>query len=442
MANNKTLSTNKLIHSIKLRAAIPETQNTFQEEDFLYFINEEMDLGVVPHILQYHEDYFLFTERITLIAGVNRYQIPNRAIGNKLRDVSFSDGANQFEMTRISVEDVSDNYFNGFMGNSSMRAFFIEGDEVVVSANIATNQGFLIFSYYARPNTLVSEDNVSIVTKVNRNNGLVTVDKAPLTFASATNFDITSSKSSFRLVSKEIVPDGLASDLNLNFTFGKSQLIEYTLPLFTSIVSSSYITVIDNSAGQNTKNVFWFDKTGTAAPVVPNANIYRVNCLAAVDNNAIITILSNLFNNTFVDSHLIMVQTSTTAFSIQNGGVGISVGNNFSLTATLVVITQIILQLGEITIPIRLQINDVVALPEETIIPQIPIELHAMLAQRAAMRCLESLGDTAGLQAAAAKLADMETKTGNLIDNRVESSPMKIVPRHGTLRRTNNSSRW
>ena len=78
---------------------------------------------------------------------------------------------------------------------------------------------------------------------------------------------------------------------------------------------------------------------------------------------------------------------------------------------------------------------DLVTLAGETIIPQIPDELHSMLAQRVACRCLEALGDQQGLQAANLKLAEMEAKSATLINDRIESSPQKIVNRNSPLMR-------
>jgi hypothetical protein len=61
-----------------------------------------------------------------------------------------------------------------------------------------------------------------------------------------------------------------------------------------------------------------------------------------------------------------------------------------------------------------------------------------MLAQRVTMRCLEALGDQAGLTLAAAKLLEMEQKTGSLIDSRVEGAPLKVAPKNTFLRRGRN----
>ncbi len=82
----------------------------------------------------------------------------------------------------------------------------------------------------------------------------------------------------------------------------------------------------------------------------------------------------------------------------------------------------------------KLKVGDLLNLAEECIIPQIPTELHSMLAQRVAMRCLDAIGDMQALQSAMAKLAEMEVKTGSLVDNRVEGAPMKVNPKRTFLR--------
>lgn len=78
--------------------------------------------------------------------------------------------------------------------------------------------------------------------------------------------------------------------------------------------------------------------------------------------------------------------------------------------------------------------GDYIAIAGESIIPQIPTDMHDVLAQRVAARCLESLGDQAGLQAANARIKEMEFKSGSLIDNRSEGQAIKINNLTGTLR--------
>jgi hypothetical protein len=97
-------------------------------------------------------------------------------------------------------------------------------------------------------------------------------------------------------------------------------------------------------------------------------------------------------------------------------------------------------------LPSELKVGDYITLAEETIVPHLPVELHPTLAQRAAVHCLHALGDQQSLQSAEAKLAQMEQKTVDLIDNRVEDSPQKIINLHSPLKQSlysnRNSRKW
>ena len=302
-------TTNSLINLIKLKAMIPETQNTITESDFLYFLNEELSLSIVPLVMQFHEDYFLTTEIIPLVNNTLRYSIPSRAIGSKLNDLCFSPGDNTFqEMTRITVADLVDY-------GTNVRAFYLESGEVCLPpfSPLVNSNGSLKMSYYIRPNTLVAETNACIITGIDTINNIISVDSAPTIFTTAATYDITSSNAPFRLVGKDLVVTQVPSSTSLQFT------------------------------------------------------------------------LSSL--------------------------------------------------------PTNIQIGDVISISGYTTIPQVPSELHALLAQRVTMRCLEALGDTQGLQNATAKLQDMEQKISYILDNRVESAPIKIAPKNTLLRRKNYNYR-
>jgi hypothetical protein len=80
------------------------------------------------------------------------------------------------------------------------------------------------------------------------------------------------------------------------------------------------------------------------------------------------------------------------------------------------------------------EVGDHIALAGECMIPQCPSDLHSVLAQRVAARCLEALGDTQGLANANKKLQEMEMKTMQLVDNRVIGAPQKVVNNRGLLR--------
>lgn len=442
----KYLTTDTLIDSIKRRAMLPSTQNTFVEEDFLAFLNEEVDLGVVPLILTFHEDYLLYTEPVKLESGIVRYPIPERATGNKLREISYTDSSGTiYEMTRIPIEDVPffqwGNSYNSAVGTAK---YYIEGNDIVlVSSPQSTIDGTLLVSYYMRPNELVPEDQVARITSVDYNNGLINVDSLPANFTGDSVFDITSSRSPHKLAAKDIVPTQYATSTVLTFTFGIQQILSATIPAPAAIVDTSYLLLTDRTSALTLNTALWFDKTGaSSAPSVPNYILVRVDISAATTANDVAIAIASVINLGYQGD--ILADVAGANLIVKNAGQGISVGNNFDFTAGNTTITITVNQQGSQFIPRHIGKNDVFALSGQTIIPQFPLELHAMLAQRAAMRCLEALGDREGLMAAAAKLAEMEIKTGAIIDNRVEGSPQKVTNRHSFLNysRRPNRNGW
>lgn len=87
-------------------------------------------------------------------------------------------------------------------------------------------------------------------------------------------------------------------------------------------------------------------------------------------------------------------------------------------------------------IPEELAVGDWIARAEETPIPNIPTEWQPVLAQRAVVFLMESMGDTEGLQNAQRKLAMMENNVQVITNDRAEGSPQKIRNRNGLLQST------
>jgi hypothetical protein len=289
------------------------SQSTFTNDDFLELANEEISLGILPSMLRLHEDYLLYTEEVPLVSGQSNYSIPARAIGNKLREISFKDtNGNIFEMTRIGVGDLP--FYNSTYSTNQVYAYYIENNEVVLAPTITgAVSGSLMMSYYLRPNALVLEDRSAKILSINTLTGTLIVDAVPTTFSTADS----------------------------NGQSIKYDLIKSTSPFITSAAS-----IIPSTINSVTKEIV-FDPDD---------------------------------------------------------------------------------------LPTGLAVGDYVNFEHESIIPQIPQDLHVVLAHRVATRCLEALGDAQGLQIANQKLAEMEQNTTNLIDNRVEDSPKKIVNRHSMLR--------
>jgi hypothetical protein len=256
-----------------------------------------------------HEDYFLWVDVIPLQANVTKYNIPYRAIGNKLRDVSFQDGnGNLREMTRIGIGDLP-TWNNAYGSNTQVvYAFFIQNNQICLVPEVNTSlTGYLKVSYYIRPNSLVLLEAVAPITSIDRNTGVLTVSNLPANYNTNQKYDLVTVKSPHRCSKIEL-----------------------------SVLSVSTLS------------------------------------------------------------------------------------NTITLDVS--------------DIPAELEVGDHVCLATESAIPQIPSDLHVVLAHRVVTRCLEALGDSEGLSNANQKLAEYEVKMMPIIDNRVEDAPRRISNRHSLLR--------
>jgi hypothetical protein len=301
------MSSNDLIASVKRRIMAPQSQSTFEDADFLAFADEEMDIGLVPSIISAQEDYLMYTQPVYIQPNQIKFPIPYRAIGNKLREVSFMDqSGNYYQMTRIGVGDLP--FYNQTTNNRAY-AFYIENNEVVLVPNkISTGTDtYLMMTYYIRPSSLVLLDEVAVVNSIDRTTGVIQLSNIPDAFTTTELFD------------------------------------------FVKVKSPNKILTFDNK----------------------------------------------------------VVSINTTS-------------KTMTFNPTL--------------IPSGLDIGDHITLAEECAVPQVPSDLHVVLAHRTAARVLEALGDTEGLATANQKLGEMEAKTQELIYNRVEDAPKKVVNRNGVLR--------
>lgn len=304
----RSLNSTDLLNTIKRRASIPENQNTFEDEDLLEIASEEMFINVLPRMLELHEDFYLTYEDVPLVADISTYTIPYRAIGNKLRDISYISSDDEiYEMTRIPIDNISD-YNSSMVSNQQYSTFYLKSNQIVIHPGVSSSPtGSIRFHYYLSPNALVLEERVARISAIDTTTGILTLDSTPSNFSTSIQYDFIMGKSPHRIL-----------DFDLN---------------------CSTINTVNN--------------TITMDP------------------------------------------------------------DDF---------------------PLELSVGDYITQAGETFYPQLPTELHSLLAQYVAISCLESMNDTEGLKNASAKLQRMERSVPRLTDNRVEASPQKVVNNRSLLR--------
>jgi hypothetical protein len=99
---------------------------------------------------------------------------------------------------------------------------------------------------------------------------------------------------------------------------------------------------------------------------------------------------------------------------------------NMDIACTGINVSTRTLEFSPNTISADVKIGDHITINMESVVPQVPTELHGLLAQYASLAILESLGDVQSIQIAAARLEKIKSATVDLIDNRVEGSNQKI----------------
>lgn len=301
-------TTTGLLADIKRKAFVPISQITFDDAALLSIADEEMQVGIVPMVMRTREEYFVSAKEYTVQGNTREFEIPERAIGAKLRDVTIianpgtSDGVvNERSLPEINAEDaVWNNTYNNFL---SLQSFFLRNNYVVLSPSATSFQGQQLKLYYfKRPSKLIQTTECSKITGITGSN-TCTVNIVPTNFGTGGTISIT------------------------------ADIVKATPPF----------------------------------------QILQMDITVSLDTN-----------------------TNIATFSESLSDLGISNG-------------------------------DYICLANESPIPLIPVELHSLLAQRAAVKILSSLGDDKNFKVAQNRLEEMEKNILELISNRVEGANRKVV---------------
>ena len=392
------LTSDDLISAVKRKFSIPIAQNLLTEDDILAFANEEMMISQVPSILQFHEEFFVFNEDITLENNKVKYPIPTRAIGGRLRDVFYKDtNGNLFDMTRINPNDKA--YFQRDAGtNNFIQKYYIENNYIVLAPQNATNPtGFLNVSYFLRPNQLVKNERAAISSAFSKQ---LTIDNTTL----AANDTFTIGDVTFTAVAG--APSALQFQIGASSTASATNLV--------SAINTDGTYSANNGTPSSANIVVEFDvldtdfeTSNTAAFVIStNQGIKFTEIPANITNGSVIDFLQTNPGHKLYD------------MSVELGSSAIT-GDYIYFTSGI--------------IPDEFTVGDYVCLEHECIIPQIPTDLHTALAERTGNRIMAAIGDQIGLDSSSKKLQEMEARQGTLIDNRVEGSNEKVTARKGLL---------
>lgn len=403
MATTPWMFSDDIIEAVTRKISIPLYQTTVTPEDILKHANEEMFISQVPSMLQYHEEYLVTTLNVPLVDNKTRYSVPDRAIGMKLRDIFYQDSNNNlFEMTRISPDDRA--FFGRTSnGDNSLHKFYVEGNDIVLAPSLSSPvSGSLLFVYFLRPNQLVRNERAAFISAFAKN---LTIDNSLIVAGDTFTLDSTV----FQAVASSPTGNQFLIDAN-------------------SIATATNLTnVINNSTVASANN-------GSPSSAIVTVSYSNRNSTLTSTGTGIT--ISNFLSIEFTTLPTIFEDGSIVDFLQTKPG---HKTKGMSVPIDLVSATSL-LGFNPDNVPTDLVIGDYMCLENECVIPQIPPDLHNALAERVCARVLASLGDQAGLDMVNQKLQEIETRQGNLLDNRIEGAPQKLLNNHSLLRY--NSSRF
>lgn len=310
---SRVLTGDRIIDSVRKRTMTPDDTSIFTDQDILDIVNEELDAQVLMDLLSLHE------EHLTVHIDIPRndsgiYDIPYRAIGNKIRDVSLvTTGDYIYELSQISIGELPDH--NGVTSyDAYLDRFYVESNQLKLINPTRSYKAIRVY-FYIRPNVLTKVKEAGIISEIGTPNlendtVLIRMSQSGRAFSSSSILDIVGKRTPNKIKAYDLTP--------------------------------------------------------------------------------------------------VEVNTGSAPFVI------------FKYSEIQDIYSELI-------------VGDYVTLAEQSPVPNIPTEMHPVLAQAAAIHILEALGDTEALNNAQTRMEKLSKSVQSLVDDRVELAPKKIKPRHGAL---------
>jgi hypothetical protein len=175
-------NTDTLVEDIKVICSLPVSAALVDDSEIRKYLTEQQEAEVVPLINSLRSEYFVITEDVPLVTNVFEYQIPTRAIGNKLRDICLVD-TNGFEIDLPQLDPSQIKVKRGPVGIALPYfrwGYYLKYNKAVLYFGSPGSEltGFptLRFKYYRKPNHLTNE--YSVIT------GLPAANQAAVTIVS------------------------------------------------------------------------------------------------------------------------------------------------------------------------------------------------------------------------------------------------------------------
>lgn len=360
-------------------------------------------------------------DRAAIVQGFNQTIKINNSLINPLDTVSIGSSAsgimNGANGTVITVLPNIFTAVNTLGGTITAIASYSANQTIVTSVNHQLSTGQIVTISGSNSNPII--DGSYTATVLSTDTFLIPFEVG----VSGTTGTFTSNNQFLIDASSTLTAANLSTAINASGYILGSSSISDTITLLFADIHSNIVT--SNNVGF----------------LIPTTTIgVQFNTLPSTYTDQETNVTEPLFvNNILIDFLKTKPGHQTYVYDVLIGKNGISGTSILFNTTQLLVPTGTVNNSASGSASIQLiladiQPGDYICLANEAIIPQIPPDLHNGLAERTSARIMAAQGDQAGLQASMAKIQEIETRQGNLLDNRSEGTPQKVAARHSLLR--------
>lgn len=198
-------TTTELIAAIKRRGTLPTNQQLFTPADFVAIANDEMETLIVPLLMSVREEYFVTYKDVTVTpssSGPMVLEIPDDAVGMKLRDVLWVDPSNGglSPIPRLTLEQLAGTTYD-FVNISG---FVVQGNQILIYPGTNQATGVIRLYYMRRPLQLVITSEAGQVTGVNPLTNEVTLTFVPNDWTTGTKLNVVGQSQPFATKVEEV----------------------------------------------------------------------------------------------------------------------------------------------------------------------------------------------------------------------------------------------
>lgn len=200
------LTTTDLLRDIRQVANLPEVEATdvldetteyTTDAGLLAVATRELQTFIAPKVMSQREEFFVVKKSYSISAARGKYRIPSRAVGSKVKYVSYiPSGGSEIDeesLNELKASDVNDGTKDGY---------FLQGAYVKLRSD--KTSGTLYIAYYARPSKLVETTSAAIITGIAGQ--VISLSAAfPSALTSSSKFDIVKATSPYEVCDSDLV---------------------------------------------------------------------------------------------------------------------------------------------------------------------------------------------------------------------------------------------